>query len=330
MKICQHMYEAAEEDLRKAVEEEGGAVNLSKKQQVGEGSSGSRSDNGGERGITSKVCVANVHANGHTANGSISNGFLSNGQAANGNIADVCHTAALHVPPNDDVVDAEAGYSSSGGDGDRDRNAADARDDRTQQGIPESIGERDSSMGRETGGSEEPKEEATRALNVASALTSASAPSEIARWLARVRAKIAQVHAARALAASQAHRRAGQATAARERSSKKAQLRARHGPGHVPRRPSSTPEKETTDTNDAVVNGTGNDGDSTRTSGRAEVEESRGSGRVGKRSERGGEEGEVAGVWRVPKPPLLNVANRSPATVMNDYSMHARFQVRGR
>ena len=31
--------------------------------------------------------------------------------------------------------------------------------------------------------------------------------------------------------------------------------------------------------------------------------------------------------WKVPRPPPLKVANRSPAMVLNDYSMQAKFQV---
>ena len=45
--------------------------------------------------------------------------------------------------------------------------------------------------------------------------------------------------------------------------------------------------------------------------------------------EGGGEGGgDAASVWKVPRPPPLNVVDRSPAMVMNSYSMQARFQVK--
>ncbi|CBN79435.1 expressed unknown protein [Ectocarpus siliculosus] len=69
-----------------------------------------------------------------------------------------------------------------------------------------------------------------------------SRPSEAARWLAVVRAKIADVSAARALAAEQASAREENATAGRQRALEVAQRRAKYGPGHVPRPPPASTE----------------------------------------------------------------------------------------
>ncbi|CAM9216909.1 unnamed protein product, partial [Ectocarpus sp. 8 AP-2014] len=133
-----------------------------------------------------------------------------------------------------------------------------------------------------------------------------SRPSEAARWLAVVRAKIADVSAARALAAEQASAREENAAAGRQRALEVAQRRARYGPGHVPRPPpASTEEGETGEEDDADAEGAV----------------------TGDSSERGkkAQEDVVSG-WKVPRPPPLKVPNRSPAMVLNDYAMQARFQ----
>lgn len=132
--------------------------------------------------------------------------------------------------------------------------------------------------------------------------------TEAARWLARVRAKIAQMDAARALAAEQSYTREAGAAKALQHSSEAAQRRARHGPGHVPSRVYS--EKPGTEGNaqDAA----------TGAGGKVAAETGGGGGRVDV------EQGETA--WKVPRPPPLNV-EPSPAMVMNTYSLRAKFQV---
>ncbi|CAB1117608.1 unnamed protein product [Ectocarpus sp. CCAP 1310/34] len=130
-------------------------------------------------------------------------------------------------------------------------------------------------------------------------------PSEAARWLAVVRAKIADVSAARVLAAEQASAREENAVAGRQRALEVAQRRARYGPGHVPRPPPASTEGE---------------------AGGEEDEDAEGA-MTGGSSERGtkAQEDVVSG-WKVPRPPPLKVPNRSPAMVFNDYAMQARFQ----
>ncbi|CAM9693600.1 unnamed protein product [Ectocarpus sp. 4 AP-2014] len=131
-------------------------------------------------------------------------------------------------------------------------------------------------------------------------------PSEAARWLAVVRAKIADVSAARALAAEQASAREEDAVAGRQRALEVAQRRARYGPGHVPRPPpASTEEGEAGGGKDADAEGAMTGGSSER----------------GKKAQE-----DVVPGWKVPRPPPLKVPNRSPAMVINDYAMQARFQ----
>lgn len=134
--------------------------------------------------------------------------------------------------------------------------------------------------------------------------------TEAARWLARVRAKIAQMDAARALAAEQSYTREAGAAEALERSSEAAQRRARHGPGHVPARVYS---KEPGTEGSAQDAATGADG-------KVAAEAGGGGGGGGADTEHG----ETA--WKVPRPPPLNV-EPSPAMVMNTYAMRAKFQV---
>ena len=145
---------------------------------------------------------------------------------------------------------------------------------------------------------------------------SSSSPfsSEAVRWLARVRAKIAQMNADRAKACAQSSVREEIAAKARQKTLERNQRRLRHGPGHVPRR---------------APPGTRGDGGGVATAGEGGAESP-----VGRREEGNGfrlkEEEEGDGddfVWRVPKPPVLKVADKSPAMVMNDYSMKAKFQV---
>lgn len=132
--------------------------------------------------------------------------------------------------------------------------------------------------------------------------------SEAARWLARVRAKIAQMDAARALAADQSSAREVEAAGAQQRYSEAAQRRARYGPGHVPRRPS--PSK---DTSGVVENKTG------------EISSDKNGGR-GQFPGQGEEDAPTT--WKVPRPPSIKFAGYSPAMIMNNYAMRAKFQVR--
>lgn len=130
--------------------------------------------------------------------------------------------------------------------------------------------------------------------------------SEASRWLARVRAKIAQMDAARAEAAEQSSARAERASIAREKASAVAQRRSRHGPGHVPAH--TSPETSSAGVHREV--GAGNGGLQGAADGGKEEEE----------------EGEP--VWKVPRPPALNTVGRSPAMLMNDYALQAKFQVK--
>lgn len=117
--------------------------------------------------------------------------------------------------------------------------------------------------------------------------------SEAARWLTRVRAKIAQIDVERAKAAEQSFAREKAAAAEKEKVDEKIRRRYRYGPGHVPRDEGFDKGKVK-----GVV--------SSKSGSRLEEEEER---------------------WRVPKPPPLKVEGRSPSMMMNDYSVHARFQV---
>ncbi|CAM9930970.1 unnamed protein product [Pylaiella littoralis] len=124
--------------------------------------------------------------------------------------------------------------------------------------------------------------------------------SEAARWLARVQAKIAEMDSARALAAEQASAREESAGIGRQRDLEMAQRRARYGPGHVPRRSPPSAEGGVPDTE---REGCSEEGRGT-TDGSADV---------------------VPG-WKVPRPPPLKISGRSPAMVLNTYSMQAKFQ----
>lgn len=147
--------------------------------------------------------------------------------------------------------------------------------------------------------------------------------SEAARWLARVRAKIAKVDAARALAAKQSFERDARIIAARELAGKKAREWRRHGPGHVaPRSPGE---------GQACPSNSGGNNAASAGEDRGGWEQDKCHGDEsgdGSPAEAGSEDdaSNEAG-WRVPKPPLLNSPGRNPATLLNDYALHARFQV---
>lgn len=174
--------------------------------------------------------------------------------------------------------------------------------------------------------------------------TTASPPgttalSEAARWLARVRAKIAQMDQARSLAASQASQRAGRASEMQEKAAHRAQIRARHGPGHILPQPTHPPPagSDAMEEVEAIrvrekEGGNGGGGEASADPGSGKGE----NGGEGTRGGGGGGREEIGGVggkrevivWRVPKPPKLHNPKRTPAMVMNDYAMRARFQVR--
>eukprot|EP00904_Undaria_pinnatifida_P008398 jgi/Undpi1/4689/HiC_scaffold_18.g08042.m1 len=135
---------------------------------------------------------------------------------------------------------------------------------------------------------------------------------------------------ARAQAAEESLKREKNASLSQQRDLDAAKRRARHGPGHVPR-PRRPPVEEA-----EVGGGSDGEGGSWRRGGSWG---GRGGGEGGEGRERRGwggartGEGEVgddgsATVWKVPRPPPLNVVDRSPAVVMNSYSMRARFQDR--
>lgn len=146
-----------------------------------------------------------------------------------------------------------------------------------------------------------------------------SGSSEASRWLAKVRAKIAQVGAARALAAQESFRREQQFIQAQQRAEKKAEMRRIHGPGHIPRGQRDGQRRDLKP----------GDGSPQREKqggeGAATVADERGAGGVASEGLEAEESKEV--VWRVPKPPPLKNPARNPAALMNDYALHARFQV---
>lgn len=172
----------------------------------------------------------------------------------------------------------------------------------------------------------------------APAPTSTVPLTEAGRWLARVRAKIAQMDQARTVAANQASQRAEIMAAMQKQAAESARVRARHGPGHVPRRRSPSPRASTAtgtavgrEAVEVVTDGASAGAADEKLSGVV------GDGGVGdssgERSAGGGvngESGEGAVVWRVPRPPKLHNPKRTPAMVMNDYAMYSRFQVRRR
>ncbi|CAM9820819.1 unnamed protein product [Scytosiphon promiscuus] len=149
--------------------------------------------------------------------------------------------------------------------------------------------------------------------------------SEAVRWLARVRAKIAQMDADRALAAEQASAREEKAVKGRQRTTELAQRRARYGPGHVPRRASPSPAAD-----DGEAGVDNEDTDSSAGGAAIAPAADRSGGGSGaidwQQRGRGGAQVDVVVGWKVPRPPPLKVPARSPAMVMNDYSMQAKFQ----
>lgn len=153
-------------------------------------------------------------------------------------------------------------------------------------------------------------EATTRVSNGRAPAKSNGSVSEAARWLARVRAKIAQIDAERAKATEQSFAREEAAAAEKEKADEKARRRYRYGPGHIPR--GSPRQQQAEDFDNGEGKGIG--GVSSCESG-CRLEE------------RGKEEEGDDERWRVPKPPPLKVEGRSPSMVVNDYSMHARFQV---
>eukprot|EP00752_Nemacystus_decipiens_P003542 g3268.t1 len=145
--------------------------------------------------------------------------------------------------------------------------------------------------------------------------------SEAMRWLGRVRAKLAEMDAARAQAAEQASKREEKAAAGNQRALELAQRRARHGPGHVPRR--GTPPAEE---GQGAVEGQDGTGALPGGDGGGGTEGEGGEGADG--GDNGGDDDDDDRlVWKVPRPPPLKVEKRSPAMVLNDYSMQAKFQV---
>ncbi|CAM9539666.1 unnamed protein product, partial [Ectocarpus sp. 13 AM-2016] len=270
VKICQRMYEAAEIDLRKAVEEEAEA----KASEAPQETENSKSYSLGAGGL-----VANGPAPALDDAATPS----PNGTSLSPNGTSPPPNGTSSLPPNGTPPPSSVMITTPASNG-TDTNPAAITNPTVSGGVGSA------SAKAEGNGDGKAKRR----------------PSEAARWLAVVRAKIADVSAARALAAEQASAREENAVAGRQRALEVAQRRARYGPGHVPRPPpASTEEGEAGGEEDADAEGAMTSGSSER----------------GKKAQE-----DVVSGWKVPRPPPLKVPNRSPAMVFNDYAMQARFQ----